>query len=55
MQPLMNQELARIRYAEVIREATRHHQLTREEPRVVERPGTTRRLLRTLRPALTIG
>ena len=51
----MNQELARIRYAEVIREATRHHQLTREEPRVVERPRSNRRLLRVLRPALTIG
>ena len=51
----MNQELARIRYAEVIREATRHHQLTREEPRVVERPRPARRLLRVLRPALTIG
>ena len=55
MQPLMNQELARIRYAEVIREATRHHQLTREEPRVVERRRLRPRLMRVLRPALTLG
>lgn len=49
----LNQELARVRYAEALREATRRHALLRDEPPAEPRSRRIRLLRRFgFRPAL---
>jgi hypothetical protein len=51
MQPnLFHQELAHMRYAEALREASRHYNNVRREPALPERNSRRSRLLRRLRP-----
>jgi hypothetical protein len=52
MQPNLNQELARIRYADALRAASRRHIPVRDDADAAPPTSRRRRLLRRLRPAL---
>jgi hypothetical protein len=49
MEQLMNQEVARLRHAELLRNATRRHALPKEVQDVTRAPGFRARFARLLR------